>query len=95
MKAQDIKIVGSITPQLSFIFLLLFVIICTELYKSASARGGHNGLLAMNGLGVKHSRNGVAAASYWLMGGRPGISSMVRNTPAVAYMLCTGVFRLV
>ena len=26
---------------------------------------------------------GVAAASYWLIGGRPRISSMVRSTPDV------------
>src|ERR1700760_3897833 len=36
-----------------------------------------------SGVAVKHSYMGNAAASYWLMGGKPNISSMVRNTPDV------------
>ncbi len=43
---------------------------------------------------VKHSHMGVAAASYWLMGGSPRMSSMVRSMEAVEYMVLTFALRL-
>ena len=36
-------------------------------------------------IGAKAANSGVAAASYWLIGGRPRISSIVRSTDAVEY----------
>ena len=38
---------------------------------------------AASGVGWKALYIGVAAASYWLIGGRPRISSIVRSTPDV------------
>ena len=36
---------------------------------------------------AKAANSGVAAASYWLIGGRPRISSIVRSTDAVEYIV--------
>ena len=48
------------------------------------------GALALNaarfGLAVKQSKSGAAAASYWLMGGKPKINSKVLRIPEVEYI---------
>jgi hypothetical protein len=46
------------------------------------------------GVSVKHSYKGMAAASYWLIGGNPKISSIVLKNPEVEYIVRTGVFHL-
>lgn len=38
---------------------------------------------------------GVAAASYWLIGGNPSNSSIVRNSDDVVYSVLSTVFRFV
>ena len=39
------------------------------------------------GVVINERHIGVAAASYWLMGGKPKINSMVRNIEEVEYMV--------
>src|SRR3954447_10838576 len=40
-----------------------------------------------SGWAEKHLQSGVAAASYWLIGGMPNISSIVRKTDVVEYIV--------
>ena len=48
-----------------------------------STRAGRTAYGVGSGFAAKAPKSGVAAASYWLMGGRPRSSSIVRRTPEV------------
>ena len=52
-------------------------------FSSSGTRAGRCVYGASDGVGPKALYIGVAAASYWLIGGRPRINSIVRSTPDV------------
>src|SRR5436305_14375906 len=54
-----------------------------RLRSSVGTRAGSRENASRFGTPLKALYIGVAAASYWLIGGRPRISSMVRSTPEV------------
>src|SRR5713226_9429245 len=54
-------------------------------FVSSGTRDGRTVYGASDGVVVNALYIGVAAASYWLIGGRPRTSSIVRSTPEVVY----------